>query len=95
MEERHERVVSASLRALALMTDTLARQHAHLATAAAAAGAAVGANVEAAPQPQQQQQQQQAAAAGLVLASALPSKPGFFKTAFGSASPAVRAGAYG
>jgi len=84
VEERHERVVSSSLRALSAVVSTLAQQCVTLAQDASSQ--ADGSQV--------QQQQLQQAEAGLLFAAALPSKPGFFKVTFGSGSPAVRAGSY-
>jgi len=102
MEERHERVVSSSLQALASLVGNLAQQRAAgalLATAAPPAETAAlgggGAHTPPKPLPvaalQQQQQQMEQ---GLVQAAALLAKPGFYKATFGSASAAIRAGVY-
>ena len=106
IEERYERVVSASLRALSSMVDVFAQQQAVLLRASGTSEAAVSPKVDTGSTPgkqqQQQQQQQQKAAQqqlqqlwdGVHLAAALPLKPGFFKAAFGSSSAVVRASAY-
>lgn len=98
IEERHERVVSASLQALCTVVDTLAQQQASLRNAGALLGGAqpggVGASDQQSPVQQRQQQQGQQGQSGLSTAAALPSKPGFFKATMGSSSPAVRVSAY-
>lgn len=101
IEERHERVVSASLQALCTVVDTLAQQQASLRNAGALLGGAqpggVGARDQQSPVQQRQQQQVQQGQqgqGGLSTAAALPSKPGFFKATMGSSSPAVRVSTY-
>lgn len=108
VEERYERVVSSSMRALSTLVEAFARQEAACGTTAsgaarqaaelAAAAATEGSAGTAAALEKQKQQamsQQQQLRSGLQLAAALPMKPGFPKATFGSSSPAIRAGTYG
>lgn len=97
IEERYERVVSSSLRALSSMVDVLAQQETALSAKLQSVAAAAGTKDAAASDKQQQQDRvlQQQLQDGLRLATALPTKPNFFKTAFGCSSPVVRASAYG